>query len=291
MSMKKVAVITDAIGNCWLLEALARKEIDVVYIGNSASIIEKVKQQLENILNEKIRKWSITETEKKVILSRIHFQTGISNLDDIDMIIESITGSFYEKKELIERLEKSLGDDVIIATNALACRVSDFQNDVKHPEKMIGIHFIRHFAEIIKGNKTSNATYHKLKTFVEQLNISSIDVKDSPGNVFNRLTLCFMNEAIDILSEGIVSPEDLDTMLKSVFEWRRGPLEMADRIGLDQILNELDQLYRVTRNKKYLASTYLRNLVADGRTGTVSGEGFFHYDLHGKRLQDTQEVY
>lgn len=289
--MKKVAVITDAIGNCWLLEALARKEIDVVYIGNSASIIEKVKQQLENILNEKIRKWSITETEKKVILSRIHFQTGISNLDDIDMIIESITGSFYEKKELIERLEKSLGDDVIIATNALACRVSDFQNDVKHPEKMIGIHFIRHFAEIIKGNKTSNATYHKLKTFVEQLNISSIDVKDSPGNVFNRLTLCFMNEAIDILSEGIVSPEDLDTMLKSVFEWRRGPLEMADRIGLDQILNELDQLYRVTRNKKYLASTYLRNLVADGRTGTVSGEGFFQYDLHGKRLQDTQEVY
>ena len=291
MSMKKVAVITDAIGNCWLLEALARKEIDVVYIGNSASIIEKVKQQLENILNEKIRKWSITETEKKVILSRIHFQTGISNLDDIDMIIESITGSFYEKKELIERLEKSLGDDVIIATNALACRVSDFQNDVKHPEKMIGIHFIRHFAEIIKGNKTSNATYHKLKTFVEQLNISSIDVKDSPGNVFNRLTLCFMNEAIDILSEGIVSPEDLDTMLKSVFEWRRGPLEMADRIGLDQILNELDQLYRVTRNKKYLASTYLRNLVAEGRTGTVSGEGFFQYDLDGKRLQDTQEVY
>lgn len=291
MSIKKIAVITDAIGDCWLMEALARKEIEVVFIGNSESVIHKVRQQTDIILDEKIRKWSITKAEKKVILSRIHYQIGINNLDGIDMIIESISGSYYEKKERIERLEKCLDEDVIIATKALAYRVSDFQKDLKHPEKLIGIHFIRHGAEIVRGNKTSDDTYLTLQKFTEQLNICSIDVKDSPGNVFNRLTLCFINEAVDILSEGIVSPKDLDTMLKSVFEWRRGPLEMADRIGLDQILDELDMLYRVTRNKKYLASTYLRNLVADGRTGTVSGKGFFQYDLEGNRIHETQEVF
>ena len=153
---------------------------------------------------------------------------------------------------------------------------------------MIGLHFVRHAVEIVKGKLTSEATYYTVQAFIDKLKVFSARVKEAPGYVFDRLILSFFNEAVNVLAEGLTTAEELDELIKTAFSWRIGPLEMADRIGLDEILYKLEELYHVTRNVKYLPSTYLQNLVAQGKLGIRVQEGFFKYSAEGKRIHKVE---
>ncbi|WP_051359402.1 3-hydroxyacyl-CoA dehydrogenase family protein [Paucisalibacillus globulus] len=284
MSIKKVGLLIDDIGESWIAERLARKEKDVIVVCQQEEQLPLIQQDIEKALDRRIAKYAITISEKKVILSRIHYHVDLHALNDADLVVESINGNMVEKKDLFKQLEEMLEETTILATNSITNRVSDIQKDAVFPERIIGLHFIYHAVEIIKGNQTHDQTYETIFDFMEKMNVFICHVKEAPGYAFSRITFTFFNEAVEVLAEGLTTAEELDQMLKSSFEWRLGLLEMADRIGLDEIFQQLQELYEETKNSKYLPSPYLGRLVSEGKIGVRSGEGFFTYRDDGKRL-------
>jgi 3-hydroxybutyryl-CoA dehydrogenase len=103
-------------------------------------------------------------------------------------------------------------------------------------------------------------------------------VGDAPGLVLGRIVCQLVNEAAFAVSEGVGSPEDVDVAMRLGYNWRRGPLEWADMIELDHVLATLDALHEELREERYRAAPLLRHMVAEGRVGRSTGEGFFAYE-------------
>ena len=150
------------------------------------------------------------------------------------------------------------------------------------PEKCIGMHFFNpvhrmDLVEVVIGSATDEQTKSAIIDLVLKLNKKPIIVKNSPGYVVNRLLLPQINEAIYILEEGIATKEDIDSAVKLGLNHPMGPFELADFIGLDICLSILNELLKNFNNPKYRPSQLLKTMVAEGKLGFKSGEGFYTY--------------
>src|SRR5690606_24142086 len=112
------------------------------------------------------------------------------------------------------------------------------------------------------------------------------EVFESPGYITTRLIVPLINEACQVLMEGVASAEDIDTAMRLGFEMPRGPLEIADRIGLDTVLVMAERLWREYGDLKYRPAPILKELVRAGHLGVETGVGFFKYDAEGDRIKD-----
>jgi 3-hydroxybutyryl-CoA dehydrogenase len=140
--------------------------------------------------------------------------------------------------------------------------------------------------EIIRGLQTSDDTFDKTKSFVEEaLAKNGVLVYESPGFVTTRLICLLINEALHLLEEGVASPEDLDSAMRLGYRFEHGPLEMADRFGLDSVLAALDRMFREFGELKYRPSFLLKKKVRAGHLGIKTGIGFFKYDKDGARIK------
>ncbi|MNZ63942.1 putative 3-hydroxybutyryl-CoA dehydrogenase [compost metagenome] len=159
-----------------------------------------------------------------------------------------------------------------------------------YPERVIGMHFIYPVAkvdlvEIVRGLKTSDATFEDTKSFVDEIvEKKGVMIYESPGFVTSRLICLFINEAMHVLQEGVASAQDIDDAMRIGYQFQYGPLEMADRFGLDSVLAALENMFREYGELKYRPSTILKKMVRAGQLGMKSGEGFFKYDKDGDRV-------
>ncbi len=124
-----------------------------------------------------------------------------------------------------------------------------------------------------------------MKQFVDHaLEKTGILVYESPGYVTTRLISIIINEALHVLAEGVASSEDIDKAMRIGYGFRHGPLEMADRFGLDSVLATLERMFREYEDMKYRPAVLLRKLVRAGQLGTKTGSGFFRYDEDGDKI-------
>ena len=131
--------------------------------------------------------------------------------------------------------------------------------------------------ELIKGLTTSDETVAKVKEITEAIGKTPVEVKEAPGFVVNRILIPMVSEGIYVLQEGLATPEGIDTAMKLGANHPMGPLELADLIGLDIVLNIMDYLKDTIGSDKYAAPVLLRQKVAAGELGRKSGKGFYDY--------------
>jgi 3-hydroxybutyryl-CoA dehydrogenase len=131
--------------------------------------------------------------------------------------------------------------------------------------------------EVVKGMQTSETTIETVRLMSKKLGKTPVVVSDSPGFISNRILCPMINEAIFALEEGIASKEDIDTVMKLGMNHPMGPLELADFVGLDVVLDVLEVLYREFQDPKYRASPLLRKMVRAGYLGRKTRKGFYDY--------------
>ncbi|MBX4149459.1 3-hydroxybutyryl-CoA dehydrogenase [Paenibacillus sp. LC231] len=290
MYFKKIGVVGGGTMGQGIAEMLAAKGLDVLLVEKTPEKLDYSYRMIETSLDKQLEKWGITQAEKKLILNRIQKVTHFAELSTCDMVIETIIEDLEAKKEVFTQLDQVCPSHVILASNTSTLSLTELASSTKYPERVIGMHFIHpvskvDLVEIIRGLKTSDHTFTETKRFVEEVSDKKgIMVYESPGFVTTRMITLMINEAMHLLQEGVASAEDIDDAMRIGYNFQHGPLEMADRFGLDSILAALERMFREYGELKYRPSIVLKKLVRAGQLGVKTGEGFFKYDKDGDRV-------
>lgn len=223
-----------------------------------------------------------TKLDFKEIMGKITFSTDYSIFSDCDIIIENVVEKLEVKKDVYIELEKVCKENCIYLVNTSCISITKIGSYTSRADKVIGTHFMnpvpmKRACEVIVGYYTSEETIQKLKEVLATVEIKPIIVKDLPGFVSNRISHLLMNEAAMVVQDGVATPEDVDNIFKMCFEHKMGPLETADLIGIDTVVDSLDVLYESYHDSKFRVAPIMRKMVDANLLGRKSGEGFYQY--------------
>lgn len=237
----------------------------------AASANERVRESLERLAR---RDESI---DMNGALDRLDVRGGL-DLAPVMVVVEAVPEDLGIKRDLFGRLENIVDDDVILATNTSSLSITAIAAGLRHPERVIGMHFfnpvpVSALVEVVMGESTSEPTLDTIRALVERLGKTPIVVRDSPGFASSRLGVALGLEAIRMLESGVASAEDIDTAMKLGYRHPMGPLELTDLVGLDVRLAIAEHLTDELGDR-FEPPDLLRRLVAEGKLGKKTGQGF-----------------
>jgi 3-hydroxybutyryl-CoA dehydrogenase len=283
MDITKPFVIGAGIMGAGIGQLCAQKGFDVIVTDVSDSVIDKARDKIVKGLQGRIEKGKITQTDMDSILSRMSWSTDMDLARQSDFVIEAVYENIDLKKDIFKNLDVLCSPETVLATNTTALSVSEIASATRRPDKVIGMHFfnpavIMKLVEIIRGNDTSDATVAATKTFAEVLGkVPVVTFKEAPAGIVSRVLASLLNEAATVYADGIASAEDIDEAMKLGAGHPIGPLALIDMIGLDIHLAKMETLYGKLRDERYKPPEIIKQMVAEGKLGRKTGEGFYKY--------------
>lgn len=295
MAMQKIYIVGAGVMGTGISETIASTGTDVTLIDKTTRLAEAAIKRIDENMTREIERWGLTESEKKAILSRIFPSADLSLIADAEMVIEAIPDKLDQKRKIFADMDRLAPREAILVTNTSTLSISEIASATQRPAKVIGMHFLNpvpkvQIVELVRGLKTSDATYHAIREFAQSINKRPILVHEYPGYVTTRIIVPFLNEAMHVLMEGISTAEDIDTAMKLGFGFNVGPLALADMMGLDEVMSWMENLISELSEHKYNPCPLLRKMVRAGHLGVKTGEGFFKYDADGNRIGSTVEI-
>jgi 3-hydroxybutyryl-CoA dehydrogenase len=280
--VKKVGICGSGIMGSGLAEVAAKAGYTVVVRSRSAATAQAMITTIEKGLDKQVQREKITADDKAAILGRLSATDKIADLADCDLVIESVVENLAVKKALFAELDKAVKPDAILATNTSTLPVVEMAMATGRPDKVCGIHFFNPatampLVEVVRPITASDETINAANAFTAQCGKSGVQVKDRAGFIVNALLFPYLNNAIRIWETGTASKEDIDTAMKGGCNFPMGPFALLDLVGLDTSLAILEALYAEFADPNYAAVPTLRRLVAAGKLGRKSGEGFYTY--------------
>lgn len=251
-----------------------------VYLNDiSEELLSKAKVDIERGIM--ISKMTNKQIDANVI-NNLTLATDYSNLKKSDFIIENITENVKMKSKLYSEIVDYCQEDTIFMVNTSCISITKIGAITKRADRVIGTHFMNPVpmmkaVEVIKGFYTSEETIQKTNDLFTSLNKEGIIVNDFPGFVSNRISHLMMNEAAFIVQDQVADVKTVDEIFKKCYSHKMGPLETADLIGLDTVVESLQVLYDSYQDSKFKCCPLLKKMVDAGLLGRKSGRGFYEY--------------
>jgi 3-hydroxybutyryl-CoA dehydrogenase len=240
--------------------------------------------RIESAFDRAIERGKATEADRRSALTRLATYPAVEPAaQDADILIEAVPERIDLKRALFSTAQHAAPPDAILATNTSSLSITDIAAAVAQPGRVIGMHFFNPVAamrlvELVRGRATSDATVDGARAFAESLGKTAIVVNDAPGFATSRLGVVLGLEAIRMVEQGVASAADIDRAMELGYNHPMGPLRLGDLVGLDVRLAIADHLHATLGGDTYRAPDLLRRMVAEGRLGRKSGEGFYRWE-------------
>jgi 3-hydroxybutyryl-CoA dehydrogenase len=281
--MKKVGIIGSGTMGIGIAQVAATAHCEVFLYDANFSQTEKSLKNLKTTLNKLAEKGKISTEKSLEIFNQIKPCQEIKELKDCDLVIEAIIENKEIKQKVFAELETYVSEKCVLGSNTSSISITSLQSELKNPERFIGIHFfnpapLMPLVEVIPGLLTENNLVQKIVDFMKSWGKSPIIAKDVPGFIVNRIARPFYGEALRIVEENLATPEQVDDAMKSLGNFKMGPFELMDLIGIDVNFSVTKTVYQdYFFDPKYKPSLLQQRMSEAKLLGRKTGKGFYDY--------------
>ncbi|XP_029913224.1 hydroxyacyl-coenzyme A dehydrogenase, mitochondrial [Myripristis murdjan] len=287
--IKHVTIIGGGQMGAGIAQVAASTGHTVMLVDTSEDILKKSVKGIEGSLKRVVKKKFADKPEEgaafiQKVMKNVSFTTDASSaVQTTDLVLEAIVENIKIKQDLFGGLDKLAPAHTIFASNTSSLPISDIASSTKRLDRFGGLHFFNpvpmmKLVEVIGTSSTSQETFDSLMSFSKALGKTPVSCKDTPGFIVNRLLVPYMMEAIRLHERGHGSKEDIDIAMKLGAGYPMGPFELLDYVGLDTAKFIMDGWSAMDPgNPLFGQSEMLNKLVAEGKYGKKTGEGFYKY--------------
>src|SRR5690606_13482625 len=260
--------------------AIALKGIPVNLQDISQASLDQSKAYIKEQFETAIKLGKITEEEAADNFEKVHYTTNLEEAaKDVDLVIEAVLELIDLKIEIFKKLDEITPPHAILATNTSTMSPTEIAAATNRPDQCLALHFFNpvpkmKLIEVIRGLETSDETMEKAFIFGRQIGKECVEINEFPGFATSRMNCLIGNEAMYMVMEGVGTVEDIDKAIKLGLNHPMGPLELADLVGLDTRLRNMEYLHK-TLGEKFRPCPLLVKYVKAGRLGRKSGKGFY----------------
>jgi len=282
VEIRNVAVIGAGTMGNGIAHVFALAGHDVQLVDVKQEFLDRGLAAIGKNLDRQVKKEKISKQDAQDTLARIHAGLALDAVADTQLVVEAATENSAIKRELFENLDKLTPPETILASNTSSISITEIAAATGKPQNVVGMHFfnpvpVMRLVEVIRGLATSDDTFETIMQLSGKLGKTAVAVNDYPGFVSNRVLMPMINEAIFCLMEGVAERDAIDNVMMFGMAHPMGPLKLADFIGLDVCLHIMEVMHKNLGDDKYRPCPLLRKMVAAGRLGSKSGQGFYDY--------------
>jgi 3-hydroxyacyl-CoA dehydrogenase/enoyl-CoA hydratase/3-hydroxybutyryl-CoA epimerase/3-hydroxyacyl-CoA dehydrogenase/enoyl-CoA hydratase/3-hydroxybutyryl-CoA epimerase/enoyl-CoA isomerase len=277
--VERVGVLGAGIMGAGIAGAHVRRGIPVTLLDSAPPALEKGVANITKVMQSRIDIGRMTAADLVAALGRLNTTAQVAAMADRDVVIEAVVEDEPTKVQVYRDLQPLLKPDAILASNTSTISITRMARSVARPENFAGMHFFNPvdrmpLVEVIRGERTSDATVATLVALAKRIGKSPIVVRDCPGFLVNRILFPYINESLVLLEEG-ADPRAIDKAAVA-FGMPMGPITLNDLVGLDTALYA-GRVVNTAFADRARTSRILEELVAAGRLGQKSGSGFYNY--------------
>jgi 3-hydroxybutyryl-CoA dehydrogenase len=287
MSIDRVAVLGGGLMGSGIAESTAAAGLPVVVREISEPAVVAARGRIEASLAHAFERGKFDTAGRDAVLARVDFTTDLDDIAGADLVIEAVPEEAGLKAAVLADAARRLSPDAIIASNTSSIPIAQLAAGLPHPERVLGLHFfspvpVMKLVEVVVALDTSEETLAAAREFAQRIGKVPIETKDRSGFIVNMLLVPYLMAAVRMYEDGFATREAIDEGMRLGCGHPMGPLTLCDFIGLDVLYSVCDSLYEEFKRPEYAPPPLLKRMVASGRLGRKSGQGF--YDYAGERV-------